>query len=370
MNFPDKNISYASFAKEELHRLQVELDEELTEYLSGRLNETSAFPTVVHESVNSYMDIVIRGGKRLRGAFVLQGHELFGGSLSRSELLKAAMAIEMIHAYLLVIDDFTDISDLRRGSPTAHKMMQKFHKENTLKGDDWHFGGMTAITASLVGQHMASNLILEIDATTDVLKKALIAVNSTIINTAYGQIHDIYNSVGYNITESDVINVHTYKTAFYTYQNPIQLGAILAGATDEELKLLEDYAIPAGIAFQLQDDILGMFGDSEVTGKGASDDLAEGKMTLLIQKALENSDNSQKEILMAGLGNRTVTEAQHEAVKKVIIDTGAYEYNKSVSIDLVKKAKEAMYKNFSHKADLKAFQYIVGIADYMIERDL
>ncbi|HRI05372.1 MAG TPA: polyprenyl synthetase family protein [Candidatus Dojkabacteria bacterium] len=362
--------SLAQYAKSELRNIQEDLDIKLKEYLDTNL---VPFATNFHKStdisLNAYNDIVQRGGKRLRGAFVIKGYELIGGEKSE-EIYKAAMAIEMIHAYLLVLDDFNDKSDSRRGGPTAHKIIEKFHIDNHLKGDPFHFGISSASIASLVGQHMANNLLLSINLPMERVVKAVRQVNNAINITALGQIRDIYNQTINDVTEEDVMKVHEYKTAVYTYLNPLQLGVTLAGATDEEIEKLKGYAIPAGIAFQLQDDILGMYGDPKDTGKSNLDDLKEGKMTLLISQALKNGSENQREEILSILGNRDLTPEQHAKVQQIIIDTGSLQYSKDLAHKLVNQAKEAMMNNFADRKDNEGMKFIVGIADYMIERDL
>lgn len=362
--------SLARYAKSELTRIQEDLDVRLKEYLDSNLVPfASNFHISTEVSLKAYNDIVQRGGKRLRGAFVIKGYELMGGEPTE-EIYKAAMAIEMIHAYLLVLDDFNDKSDTRRGGPTAHKIIEKFHTEGNLKGDPFHFGISSASIASLVGQHMANNLLLSINLPIDRVVKAVRQVNDAINITALGQIRDIYNQTISDVTEEDVMKVHEYKTAVYTYLNPLQLGVTLAGATDDEIEKLKGYAIPAGIAFQLQDDILGMYGDPKDTGKSNMDDLKEGKMTLLISQALKNSDITQRESIMKTLGDRDLSPQQHAEVQKIIIETKSLDHSKEVAQRLVNQGKIAMLENYPDKHDNEGMKFIVGIADYMIERDL
>jgi len=164
--------------------------------------------------------------------------------------------------------------------------------------------------------------------------------------------------------------VHYYKTGKYTYETPLHTGAILAGASDDDLKALTEYAIPGGIAFQIQDDILGMFGDEYKIGKPADSDLSEGKKTLLIVKAFEKGDSLQKKILNKNLGSPKISSKDLREVRQIIIDTGSLEYSKKIALNLVNKAKERLQK-YSHSNWIpEGREFLDGIADYMIKRDL
>lgn len=362
------NPNYKQFAKDKLKEYQLKLDNELRSYLDTTFTDSYTHSST--KAIDTYKDIVLRGGKRLRGAFAFVGHDLLGGRLSDTEITKAAMAIELMHAYLLVVDDATDLSLYRRGELTAHKLLEQYHKDQNLLYDKEHYAKFTAVTAALAGSHQATKLVLELDIDPDIKVKAAHNLNQTIVQTAYGQIHDIYNAHLPFVEEEEVMLVHTYKTAHYTYRNPLHFGAMLANATQDQLDKLTEYAIPGGIAFQLQDDILGVFGDSEVTGKSNTDDLAEGKMTLLVQYTLKHGSAADIKTLKAVLHNPDMTEKQFKDAQQAIINSGAYEYNKNKSLELVKQSKEAMVNNFKEKKDTDAYKFIVGIADYMIDRDI
>jgi geranylgeranyl diphosphate synthase type I len=178
---------------------------------------------------------------------------------------------------------------------------------------------------------------------------------------------DVLSSVKSEISEEDVFEIHEHKTATYTYQTPISVGAILAGATDKDVKILDGYAIPGGIAFQIRDDILGMFGDEMTLGKATISDLREGKHTLLIIKALEKGNKAQTKVITQALGNPNVTQEMADKVREIIIETGSLEYSKKTGRKFVLKAKKALAKMPNWNGEGRKF--LDGVADYMIERD-
>ncbi len=314
-------------------------------------------------------DIVQRGGKRLRSSLVYKMFKMFGGEKDE-EILRAATAIEIIHAYLLIEDDICDLSDLRRGESTLHKSLEKYHIRNKFKGDSSHFGKSVAIIAGLEASHTALRIIGELNVEAEFKIKALNNLNEALVVTGHGQYNDIFNQVVSKVSEQDVLNVHEWKTGWYTFQSPMQFGAMLAGTDKLEIEKLKGYAIPTGIAFQIQDDILGIFGTEDKIGKSTKDDLREGKHTLLITKALQNANSTQKEILLGGLGNSDLTDKLFADIKKVIIDTGALNYSEKKARDYIDKALKHLESNFSNYCGTEEYKYLSGIAEYIINRSI
>jgi geranylgeranyl diphosphate synthase type I len=199
------------------------------------------------------------------------------------------------------------------------------------------------------------------------------AVNRTlrgITNTAFGQTYDITLEGKGVAFEKDITDLHLAKTAIYTYENPLHIGAILAGAKKKDLEVISKYAISGGVAFQLQDDILGLFGDPVKTGKPVHSDLRQGKMTLLIIKALEWGSKKQVKRLKSIWGKRDLIEKEANEVRKIVVDTGSLDYSKKVSIKWAQKAQKAIPYMHRRKWNKKAVEYLDGIAQYMIEREM
>lgn len=371
-------------AKQALAGVAPKINKVVKEELLKEQKKSSNIIAIINDLLHSTSEITY-GGKRLRGAFVYYGYMMHGGK-NVKEIMKAAAFVELIHNYILVIDDIQDSADLRHGKLTLHKRYEEYYKQLILpirkrrlkrhlddyeyEGDPEHFGVSIGLMGGLVLAHYAQLLFLKTKFDHRLKTKALEKLNRTIVDTAYGQTVDIYGEKVGDVDEAYVLNVHKYKTGKYTYENPLHIGAILAGANDEDLKALSEYAIPGGIAFQIQDDILGMFGDEEKMGKSAASDLKEGKWTLLIVKALENANQKQKRVLLKALGNKNLTLEDHEAVKKIIVDTGSLQYSKDIALKYVMKAKKALDKNKKPHWNKEGVDFLEGIAEYMINRDL
>lgn len=363
-------VSYASFAKSRLKEHIEKFDLEIRKYAPQFAQQITNYHKTEEQARDTFIDYLTRPAKRLRGSFVIEGYELFGGK-KREQAVLAGLAIEMIHAYILMIDDFSDLSDLRRGKPTSHKLFEEYLKsEDAYRGDSVHYGYSVGATTALIGSHEAISLFLELDIPLKSIKKAVINLNNSVVVTAFGQIRDIYNSHIRDLTIEDIIEVHKLKTARYTYTNPLQIGAILADASDNEINMLSGYATNAGIAFQIQDDILGVFGDPKDTGKSNMDDIKEGKATLLTVYAYNNCSDKEREILDRGLGNKDISDDDFKKIQEIMISTGSLQHSKDIAKKYVNTAKEEFEKKFSEYSELDSYKFIVGIADYMIERDL
>lgn len=311
----------------------------------------------------------LRPAKRLRGSLANYSYKLFNGS-SKNAAVRAAMCVELVHTALLMHDDFMDQDDKRRGLPTTHEYYKSYHSQKGFRFDGAHYGNTLAINAGDVALCLGYEILSKTVAPSEQVNKAMARLLRGIANTAYGQAYDAtLESMG-NASEQDIIDLHRAKTAIYTYENPLHIGAILAGAKDVDLELLTEYAVPAGIAFQLQDDILGLFGDPEKTGKPAHSDLRQGKMTLLIIKALEFANKGQRKDLQDVWGKRIIRDIDARIARKIVKETGSLEYSKNTAVKWAKKAQEAIPKMNRRKWNSESVDYLDGIAQYMVERDV
>lgn len=283
------------------------------------------------------------GGKRLRGALVKLGYKMMKGK-SKKEILKVAAAVEIFQTAILAHDDIIDQSPVRRGRPTIFK---------ELGGN--HYGVSQTICLGDIGFFLAVRLITESNFPSDQKNQAISAFAQTVINTGLGEMLDIEAG-------EEVLTIHRLKTSYYTIINPLQLGVILAGS--QNLVNIEDFGQNLGLAFQLQDDILGMFGDEKVLGKSVISDLEEGKNTLLITYALKKANSVQKKILNKYYGRR-VDKKGLDAVKKVFIDTGSVDYSNKQALNYVEEGKKFIPKITDN---LKYQQLLSELSDFVIER--
>jgi len=305
---------------------------------------------VLEAEVAVFLDILGRGGKRIRGALVMAGYEMCGGQ-DRAMITQAARAIEMLHAYILMVDDIQDRSDLRRGKPSAHKMLEAYHKKHKLKGDAEYAGLSLAIGAALSGAHAAEAIVANMDADPQLKLNALSIINRTMAITAHGQTLDIMNELVAEPSEQDIERVLEWKTALYTVINPLHVGMVLAGADCKVTDAITPYGLHAGKAFQITDDILGVYGDEAETGKTPGDDIREGKGTLLVRYALEHASAADQARLRECLGNPKLTAKDFAEARRIIQSSGALEHAKQEAAHHLDQALKALEEAKGHWAE-------------------
>lgn len=322
-------------------------------------NEKSKFEKIsplAAEFIEDYKNFSL-GGKKLRGAEILLGYQMFGGKNNQQALL-ASSVIEIAHSFLLIHDDIIDQDSLRRGNPTMHK------KYSTKFGD--HFGMSLAIVVGDEGNFLAYKTLNSLKLDPTYINQSAKLLSELLMEVGLGEALDITYEKEKRYTEQDVLLVHRYKTANYTISGPLSLGAILAGAKEDALSAILKFGIPVGTAFQLRDDELGMFSTEDQIGKPVDSDLKEGKVTLLIIKAKEKASLKEREFLNYAHGNPNLTSKDTQRVRKIMIETRALEYSQTASRKLVEEGKRFIPKVTKNKK----FQKLLSkLADYVIERD-
>lgn len=304
------------------------------------------------------------GGKMGRGALVELGYQCFGGKNLKA-ILPVAAAVEIYHSFLLMHDDIIDQDDTRRGKPSMHKQYQALVKEQFPGADPIHYGQALTIFLGDIGSFLATQLITESKFDPQLRLKALSWFCQVLIGTGYGEILDVVKGLEEYCLEEEVLLIHRLKTARYTIVGPLQLGAILAGAHDSDLKNIEKFGVPVGLAFQIQDDILGMFGNEEELGKSASSDLREGKNTLLVLHARQNASKEQLATLNQVYGNRRANDRDIEAVRKIFQATGALDKSQQMAQALVQDGKMMIPRIVKTP---KYANILASLADFTIER--
>lgn len=350
-------------AKESLISYVGEIDQKLKRYWDEELNLNFGFnkreKELVRKIVLHGQEHNLRSAKRLRGSFVHYGYLLNGESVKEVE--KAEMAVELVHTALLMHDDFMDEDVLRRGKPTT----QKYFEDG-----DRHYGESMAVTVGDSVLCMGYELLTTVNLEPKKVLEAMQQLQRGVANTAFGQAYDIALQKIGNWTEEDVISLHKAKTAIYTYENPLLIGAILGGSSSGVIEKLKEYSMDGGLAFQLQDDILGVFGDEGDTGKSADSDLLHGKCTLLALKTMELANEKQKESFMNVWGKVKATKEEVEKAKEVIRESGSYKYSVDLAVENAQKAQKTANGLRLMGVNEEAVDYLEGIAMYMVNRSV
>lgn len=275
----------------------------------------------------------VSGGKRLRARFCLTGWRAVAEQGGRPETptpeaIAAAAALEIFHAAALVHDDLIDNSDTRRGRPAAHRALESAHRASRWAGDAAGFGRSAAILLGDLLVAWSDDLLEEglRESTHAAAARAIYAVMRREVTV--GQFLDLAEEAAALTAPDDAqaeraLRVASLKSARYSVEHPLLLGGALAGADAAQAAALSGFGHPIGLAFQLRDDVLGVFGDSAVTGKPSGDDLREGKRTLLIAYAREALPAGSRRVLDELVGDPTLDDAQIAALQQTIIDSGA-----------------------------------------------
>lgn len=269
-----------------------------------------------------------QGGKRLRALLNYWGWRGAGGEALGAPAVRAGVALELFQSAALIHDDIIDRSDTRRGAPSVHRHFSNRHAEADWFLDGTHFGSSAAILAGDLCLSLSEEAFASVGERAAYNTRARSVFNRMRTEVMAGQYLDILEEVvgpGHE-PERAVIrarNILRYKSAKYSIEHPLVIGGALAGAGDDLLTAYSAFALPLGEAFQLRDDVLGVFGDPEVTGKPAGDDLREGKRTVLIAYALSTGSGAVRKEITDKLGQPDLDDAAVQSLRAAIEDSGA-----------------------------------------------
>jgi geranylgeranyl diphosphate synthase type I len=272
----------------------------------------------------------VRGGKRLRGRFCATGwRAVTGGDELPAHVIDASAALEVFQSAALVHDDLIDNSDTRRGRPAAHRAFESHHASSGWAGDGDAFGRSAAILLGDLLLAWSGDLFERaVSPLGDLAAAAREEYGRMRREVMLGQFLDVAEESAWPRVPDEehaarAVRVATMKSARYSVQQPLLIGGRIAGGDEGQLAALAAFGHPLGLAFQLRDDVLGVFGDARTTGKPAGDDLREGKRTLLIAYAREAVDASARAEIDADLGDPALGEAEVERLRGTIVDSGA-----------------------------------------------
>ena len=356
------------------------IDSQLDSFFSQKRDEVGEIsPDLV--PLIDYSHGMLRGGKRFRARFCYWGwrsvagtHDAPPADSSEHPAFVLATALEVFHAAALVHDDIMDRSDTRRGELSGHRHFERHHQQQGFGGDAVHYGESTAL---LVGDLMlawSSELVTQ--ALSGVRVPKIIADTRREFHTMWnevtlGQYLDIHEESAWTTVSDDerfhrAMRVVTFKSAKYSMEAPLLLGASLADASAEQLSQLAHFGLPLGIAFQLRDDLLGVFGDPEHTGKPAGDDLREGKRTVLIALAESEMSPGVRGVFNDMLGDPDVTDDQIAVMQQTLRDSGAVERLEGIIADAADKARAALDRA---ELDAEAVAELHRLADAVVSRN-
>ncbi|TLM81581.1 polyprenyl synthetase family protein [Pseudarthrobacter sp. NamE2] len=300
---------------------------ELTGFLTARQSVMSAISPDIDPIMGSISNLVT-GGKRLRALMCYWGWRGAGGHAGAGEVVSAGAALELFQAAALIHDDIIDRSDTRRGGPSVHRRFSQLHGEQGWALDSERFGQAAAILAGDLCLSFSEEAFTDIGERAASGSRARLIFNLMRAEVMAGQYLDILEEVAGPMRDragavSRAQSIIRFKSAKYSTEHPLALGGALAGASDDLLRGYSAFALPLGEAFQLRDDVLGVFGDPLATGKPAGDDLREGKRTVLVALALDQAAPSESAFLDARLGSPDLSDDDIDEIRRIIEESGA-----------------------------------------------
>lgn len=351
-----------------LATFKAKFDQEFANFFTTELETVSKINPTATELLTHLQDLCLGGGKRLRPFLAYLGYYLAKGEFEENinpEVFKLGIALELFQTIALIHDDIIDEATHRRGLPTIQTVY-----ENKLATKFVNYKHL-ALSGSILGGDVAYSLSNKAFSKVKMEDKTLLEEYFWRMETevCYGQVDDTLGVGLAQLSElkrDQVLNMLDYKSGRYSIEKPLLLGAILAGKKAEDLGSLSQAGIQLGIAFQLADDILGIYGDEKVTGKSSGGDLVEGKRTLLLLETYHGLSVEDKETLEKILVSDKINGLEIAWFREKCKETGVYDNTKDFAKELVSDSKQIL--TTSGFKDSQPFSILLSLADFLISR--
>ena len=327
---------------EDIPGLTSAINASLTEFFDREtiyLNQIGSELEPVAEALGHFL---LDSGKRLRPLFAAIGYLGTGTELT-PEIIRAISSLELVHVCALIHDDVIDGSNTRRGAPAIHKQFEALHAKNFLHGSGQQFGVASAILIGDLALIWAAKMFHESGSPSEQILRALPIYDEMRIELMAGQYLDVYEQALASESIERSLKVARYKSGKYSIERPLHFGAALTPKYSQPLiQIYSNYGLPLGEAFQLRDDLIGVFGDPTITGKPAGDDLREGKRTVLVATTLSKATATQRELFLNNFGRPDLNFSQIESMREIIVETGALAELETLIEEMTLKARNAL----------------------------
>ncbi|MFC0003322.1 polyprenyl synthetase family protein [Micromonospora siamensis] len=338
--------------------LRQRVDKALAEFLAHQRSWMNGVDDALAPVAEAIERFVLGGGKRLRPAFAYWGYRGARG-VDSDQVVSTLAALEFVQASALIHDDLMDRSDTRRGEPAVHRRFATRHRGAGWGGDADGFGDAAAILLGDLCLVWSDELLHSAGLDPRTVARARPVFDEMRTEVTVGQYLDVLTQATGDFSLERAGKVARYKSAKYTVERPLLLGAALADAPAAVRDAYSAYGLPLGEAFQLRDDVLGVFGDPAQTGKPAGDDLREGKRTYLVAAAVQAADEAGRDLLLGGLGDPELDEAGIARLRELITATGALDRTEQRIAALTETALAALG---TVDLDTEARQALVDLA--------
>lgn len=321
------HVNGGETAEREQNRFLAALQQNLQAFLDKQVDILTPISSETRALLEA-ISALASGGKRMRALLCYWGWRGAGGPADAGEITTAGTALELFQAAALIHDDIIDRSDTRRGAPSVHRRFSNLHLSSGWALDPNEFGRAAAILAGDLCLSFSEEVFSSVGPRTAYDTRARAVFNRMRTEVMAGQYLDILEEVaGSGKPDGTAVEraqaILRYKSAKYSTEHPLMLGGALAGSSEARLQGYAEFALPLGEAFQLRDDVLGVYGDPSATGKPAGDDLREGKRTVLIGYALSHANRRDRAFVDEQLGNPALDPDQIQRCRAILIDSGA-----------------------------------------------
>lgn len=317
-----------------------QIGQQLDRLYADRIKAAGQIHPRYAELLTEMRSFLMRGGKRIRPYLTYLAYRGAGG-LDNDAIIRLAASQELYHSFLLMHDDVIDQDTRRWGGPN----LTGAYLEKLSAGEDTRrYAEAMAIMGGDINAALATDVIATSNFPDDRKLLAIQRMGQMIFDTVGGEVLDILAPIAdqLELTEDELLTICRYKTARYSFEAPLHLGAIMAYADQATLDSLTEYALAVGVAFQLTDDLLGVYGDPEKTGKAVLSDLREGKQTLLIHYGFKLADAKTKAELTKNWGNPAAGEAELKVVQLALEQSGATSHIVELSQNYAQQASDAL----------------------------
>lgn len=306
----------------EVDDLRQEINGHLRTFLSHHSMKLLEISPALEKVGVGLSEFILSSGKRLRPLFAYAGFVAAGAEPGESEL-RAMASLELLQACALIHDDVMDRSDTRRGKPSIHKIFEQTHVKEKFSGSAELYGEASAILIGDLALVWSDLMLHSSKIDTARLLSAIPVHDEMRVELMAGQFLDVHEQGQRDWSAERALKIARFKSGKYTIERPLHFGAALANGSADLMSALSAFGLPLGEAFQLRDDLLGVFGDPEVTGKPAGDDLREGKRTVLIAFVDEALSPQQRENFYRLFGRSELTFDEVEELRSIISASGA-----------------------------------------------
>lgn len=333
---------------EQLSSLREEVEAQLKDFLTAQSDYFTSIAPELRPAAMSLSAFINNGGKRFRPLFAAVGAMGAGSKLNSSEM-RAFASLELLQACALIHDDLMDASDTRRGEPAIHKLFESVHVAESYQGKATQFGLSAAVLIGDLALIWSDQMLNSSGIKNESLFAALSVHDEMRVELIAGQYLDVFEQARGTQSVAQALNIARYKSAKYTIERPLHLGAAIAipdaAKRAEIASIYSEFGLPLGEAFQLRDDLLGVFGDPKITGKPAGDDLREGKRTVLMAMTHDRISGPAETEFLAEFGNHDISEAAIARLQEIISETGAAMHVEDLIEELTSTALEAINRD-------------------------